>query len=237
MSFLFITIIMPSLMIIGTAHVIDLSSPLEGYIRDFEPTTVALELDRERWFALQTNAKSTNAPFFLKILSNIQKYLGDYFGSSPGSEMLVAGKVANSLGAEIKLIDKAIVPTIMGAWKNMPWIELWRMIKEGIFSFIGRGDNNFGNSMASGDFTKELNEFSEHYPVTKFHLIDSRDTYMCKNLVKLFRHNPNGRIVAVVGEGHVDGMSLKLRSIKPKIVRLRDLLSRKNNTVSFKVKI
>ena len=237
MSFLFITIIMPSLMIIGTAHVIDLSSPLEGYIRDFEPTTVALELDRERWFALQTNAKSTNAPFFLKILSNIQKYLGDYFGSSPGSEMLVAGKVANSLGAEIKLIDKAIVPTIMGAWKNMPWIELWRMIKEGIFSFIGRGDNNFGNSMASGDFTKELNEFSEHYPVTKFHLIDSRDTYMCKNLVKLFRHNPNGRIVAVVGEGHVDGMSLKLRSIKPKIVRLRDLLSRKNNAFSFKVKI
>lgn len=237
MSFLFITIIMPSLMIIGTAHVIDLSSPLEGYIRDFEPTTVALELDRERWFALQTNAKSTNAPFFLKILSNIQKYLGDYFGSSPGSEMLVAGKVANSLGAEIKLIDKAIVPTIMGAWKNMPWIELWRMMKEGIFSFIGRGDNNFGNSMASGDFTKELNEFSEHYPVTKFHLIDSRDTYMCKNLVKLFRHNPNGRIVAVVGEGHVDGMSLKLQSIKPKIVRLRDLLSRKNNTFSFKVKI
>ena len=237
MSFLFITIIMPSLMIIGTAHVIDLSSPLEGYIRDFEPTTVALELDRERWFALQTNTKSTNAPFFLKILSNIQKYLGDYFGSSPGSEMLVAGKVANSLGAEIKLIDKAIVLTIMGAWKNMPWIELWRMMKEGIFSFIGRGDNNFGNSMASGDFTKELNEFSEHYPVTKFHLIDSRDTYMCKNLVKLFRHNPNGRIVAVVGEGHVDGMSLKLQSIKPKIVRLRDLLSRKNNTFSFKVKI
>ena len=237
MSFLFITIIMPSVMIIGTAHVIDLSSPLEGYIRDFEPTTVALELDRERWFALQTNTKSTNAPFFLKILSNIQKYLGDYFGSSPGSEMLVAGKVANSLGAEIKLIDKAIVPTIMGAWKNMPWIELWRMMKEGIFSFIGRGDNNFGNSMASGDFTKELNEFSEHYPVTKFHLIDSRDTYMCKNLVKLFRHNPNGRIVAVVGEGHVDGMSLKLQSIKPKIVRLRDLLSRKNNTFSFKVKI
>ncbi len=237
MSFPFTIIIMPSLMIIGTAHVIDLSSPLEGYIRDFEPTTVALELDRERWFALQTNAKSTNAPFFLKILSNIQKYLGEHFGSSPGSEMLVAGKVANSLGAEIKLIDKAIMPTIMGAWKNMPWIELWRMMKEGIFSLIGRSDYNFGNSMVSGDFSKELDEFSEHYPVTKFHLIDRRDTHMCKNLVKLLRHNPNSRIVAVVGEGHVDGMNSKLRTIKPKIVRLRDLLSRKNNTFSFTVKI
>ena len=111
---------MPSLMIIGTAHVIDLSSSLEGYIRDFEPTAVALELDRERWFALQTNTENTNAPFLLKILSNVQKYLGEHFGSSPGSEMLVAGKVANSLGAEIKLIDKAIMPTIMGAWRNMP---------------------------------------------------------------------------------------------------------------------
>ena len=60
---------------------------------------------------------------------------------------------------------------------------------------------------------------------------------MCKNLVKLLRHNPNSRIVAVVGEGHVDGMNSKLRSIKPKIVGLRDLLSRKNNTFSFTVKI
>ena len=88
MSFLFITIIMPSLMIIGTAHVIDLSSPLEGYIRDFEPTTVALELDRERWFALQTNTKSTNAPFFLKILSNIQKYCLLYTSPSPRDTLL-----------------------------------------------------------------------------------------------------------------------------------------------------
>ena len=47
---------MPSLMIIGTAHVIDLSSPLEGFIRDFDPTCIALELDKERWIALQSNS-------------------------------------------------------------------------------------------------------------------------------------------------------------------------------------
>ena len=46
---------MSSLMLIGTAHVIDLSSPLEGFIRDFNPDIVALELDRNRWFALQSN--------------------------------------------------------------------------------------------------------------------------------------------------------------------------------------
>ena len=38
---------MLNLMLIGTAHVIDLKTPLEIYIREFEPHAVALELDRE----------------------------------------------------------------------------------------------------------------------------------------------------------------------------------------------
>ena len=41
-----------NLMLIGTAHVIDLKIPLEIYIREFEPHAVALELDRERWLHL-----------------------------------------------------------------------------------------------------------------------------------------------------------------------------------------
>ena len=60
---------------------------------------------------------------------------------------------------------------------------------------------------------------------------------MSKNLVKLFRNSHESRIVAIVGEGHVDGMKSKLSSLNPKIVRLRDLLSRKNNTLSFSIKI
>ena len=228
---------MSSLKIIGTAHVIDLSIPLEGYIRQFNPDSIALELDRDRWFALQSNSPNTGGPFFLRLLSRIQKHLGESFGSSPGSEMLVAGNVARSLGAEINLIDKPILPTIMDAWKNMPWIELQRIIKDLIFSFIGRGDADFGNSMITGDFAKELKQFSVSYPVIKSHLIDRRDTYMAKNLVKLFRKNNRSRIVAIVGEGHVDGMVKKLSSLNPKIVRLSDLLSRKENTVSFSIKI
>ena len=95
---------MVSLMLIGTAHVIDLSSPLEGFLREFDPNIVALELDRNRWLALQSNTQTSGGPFFLRILSRIQKHLGESFGSSPGSEMLVAADVAKSLNAGIKLI-------------------------------------------------------------------------------------------------------------------------------------
>ena len=228
---------MPSLMIIGTAHVIDLSYPLEGFIREFNPNSIALELDRDRWFALQSQTQTPGGPFFLRILARIQKYLGESFGSSPGAEMLVAANIARSLNAEINLIDKPILPTIIGAWKNMPWIELWRIIKDSLFSFIGKGNVNFSGSMRTGDFSKELEEFSVNYPVIKSHLIDRRDTYMSKNLIKLFRKNSDSRIVAIVGEGHVEGMARKLSSINPRIVRLRDLLSRSDNTVSFSIKI
>jgi len=228
---------MPSLMIIGTAHVIDLSYPLEGFIREFNPDSIALELDRDRWFALQSKTQTSGGPFFLRILARIQKYLGESFGSSPGAEMLVAANIARSLNAEINLIDKPILPTIRGAWKNMPWIELWRIIKDSLFSFIGKGNVNFSGSMRTGDFSKELEEFSVNYPVIKSHLIDRRDTYMSKNLIKLFRKNSDSRIVAIVGEGHVEGMARKLSSINPRIVRLSDLLSRSDNTVSFSIKI
>ena len=228
---------MSSLMIIGTAHVIDLSSPLEGFIREFNPNIIALELDRERWFALQSKTKRTGGPLLLRILSEIQRNLGNYFGSSPGSEMVIAGNIGRALGADIKLIDKPILPTLMGAWRNMPWVEFWRFIKDTIFSLIQDNSTNLVNSIKTGDFTEELKVFSEDYPVTKFHLIDKRDIFMSKNLVKLFRNNKNSRIAAIVGEGHVDGMSNILSQLNPKIIRLRDLLSRKNNTINFSIKI
>ena len=228
---------MPSLMLIGTAHVIDLSSPLEGFIRDFNPDSVALELDRDRWVALQSSNSKREGPLFLRLLARFQQYLGESFGSSPGNEMLVAANVARSLGGQVHLIDKPILPTLRGAWRNMPWNEFWKIIKDSFFSLIGQGTSDFSHSMNTGDFSRELAQFSLEYPVIKSHLIDKRDTYMSRNIVKLFRKNKDSKIVAIVGEGHIDGMASKLSSINPKVVRLSDLLSRKSNTLSFSIKI
>ncbi|MDC0526599.1 TraB domain-containing protein [Euryarchaeota archaeon] len=228
---------MPELMIIGTAHVIDLSSPIEAYIRAYNPDLVAIELDRQRWTALRSNFKQTGGPFYVRILSRFQQYLGDSFGSSPGSEMLVAGKVASSIGANLALIDKPILPTLQGAWKNMPWQELWKIIGDGLLSLVGGGDFSLSDSIRTGDFSKELEEFSERYPSIKRQLIDRRDTYMSTNIVKLFRKKDIKRIIAVVGEGHVQGMSEKLESLHPRIVKLSDLLNKKNNSISFSIEI
>ena len=228
---------MLNLMLIGTAHVIDLKTPLEIYIREFEPQAVALELDRERWFALNTGKKRFRGPIFVRALTRLQEYLGDTFGSSPGSEMLAAAKIARTIGADVNLIDKPIIPILKGAWKNMPWNEFWNLVIDSLISFVGGGNLNLDQSMNTGDFSKELEEFSERYPSIKAQLIDRRDAHMSVSLVKLFQTKKYDRIIAVVGEGHIEGISARLSSLNPEIVRLKDLLQRKGNSVSFSIEV
>jgi len=228
---------MSELMLIGTAHVIDLESPLERYIREFDPNAIALELDKERWFALNSNKKRSGGPIFVRLLARLQEYLGETFGSSPGSEMLAAAKIARFIGADVNLIDKPILPTLKEAWRTMPWSEFWSLISDSLVSLVGGGNLNLNKSMITGDFTKELDEFSSKYPSIKFHLIDRRDSYMAANLVKLFRRKNYDKIVAIVGEGHLDGIATRLASLQPRIVRLRELLQSKGNSVTFSIEI
>ena len=224
-------------MLIGTAHVIDLESPLERYIKEFYPDAVALELDKERWFSLRANKRRSGGPIFVRLLARLQDYLGETFGSSPGSEMLAAAKVANSIGADINLIDKPIIPILKGAWKKMPWSEFWHLIGDRMISFVGCGKFDFEKSMKTGDFTEELLEFSRIYPSIKKELIDGRDEYMSFNLIKLFRTKKYDKIVAVVGEGHIDGISFRLSSLNPKVIRLSDLLKSEGSNMSFSIEI
>ena len=228
---------MPDLMLIGTAHVIDLSFPLERYIKNFNPDLVALELDKQRWYALKAKRKSTQGPFYLRILANLQKYISDSFGSSPGAEMMVATEIASSLGSKLAFIDKPVIQTIQEAWRTMPWNEFFQLFADSMISFVGGGDFSINSSIKTGNFSNEMEQFSLQYPTLKSKLIDSRDIYMSKNIVKLFREHNCKRIVAVIGEGHIDGISSLLHRLNPRIVRLRDLLQNTGNSVSFSIEI
>ena len=198
---------------------------------------MALELDKQRWYALKSESNKLQGPFYLRILARFQRYLGDTFGSSPGAEMVVATNVANSLNSKLAFIDKPILHTIRGAWKRMPWNEFFKMIMDGLVSFVGGGDVNVERSMRTGDFTNELVQFANEYPSLKSELIDKRDHYMAMNIIKLFRTQKCQRIVAIVGEGHIEGMAKKLNGLNPSIVRLKDLLSDRGNSISFSIEI
>ena len=119
----------------------------------------------------------------------------------------------------------------------MPWNEFWNLIADSSISFVGGGDLNLDQSMSTGDFSKELEEFSKRYPSIKAQLIDRRDTYMSVNLVKLFRTKKYNKIVAIVGEGHLEGINQRLSSLNPRVVKHSELLKWKSNSDSFSIEV
>ena len=107
------------LLILCTAHVLDLSIGIERAIRDFNPDIVALELDKDRWIALNSPSSSRNeGPLFVKILAYLQKRLSEVFGSPPGSDMLAAADVARRTGSSLAFIDLPIIPVLQKSWNS-----------------------------------------------------------------------------------------------------------------------
>ena len=60
-------------------------------------------------------------------------------------------------------------------------------------------------------------------PHLKHQLIDARDDYMAKAIIAIHNNNPD--VVAVIGDGHIMGITRKLKEakIKPEVVRLRQV--------------
>jgi len=215
------------LLLIGTAHVFDLALPLERVLRGFHPQLVALELDRGRWEALRAPETPRGGPLALRLLAALQARLGRTFGAAPGSEMLAAARVAQRLGARLALIDRPVVPTLQWAWRTMPWRERLALAGEGLRSLLGTAQIHETVTRARGDFTDELAEFAARFPTLQRELIDRRDRHMALALVGLMRGGEGSprRVAAVVGEGHLAGMTRRLARLRPEVVPLRRLLA------------
>ena len=216
------------LLILGTAHVLDLSIGIERAIRNFNPDIVALELDKDRWIALNSPSSSKKeGPLFVKILAYLQKRLSEVFGSPPGSDMLAAADVARKIGASLAFIDLPIIPVLQKAWSSMTLKEKSFLFFEMTSLSLGfqKVDKQIENS--DWDFSTQLDEFAVRYPTLKEQLIERRDKFMAMSIIKLFRkqsHENPLRIVAVVGEGHIEGLSKSLSKLNPKIIHLKELV-------------
>ena len=216
------------LLILGTAHVLDLSIGIERAIRDFNPDIVALELDKDRWIALNSPSSSKKeGPLFVKILAYLQKRLSEVFGSPPGSDMLAAAAVARKIGASLAFIDLPIIPVLQKSWNYMSLKEKSFLFFEMLTLSLGfqKVDKQIENS--DWDFSTQLDEFAIRYPTLREQLIERRDKFMAMSIIKLFRkqsHENQPRIVAVVGEGHIEGLSKSLSTLNPKIIHLKELV-------------
>ncbi len=202
------------IIVVGTAHISEESiAEVQRTIDAERPDVVAVELDPGRYQALvhpeQQEASikdilsSGKLYQFLVhwLLAYVQNKLGSEVGVKPGSEMLSAIDAARRVGASVAFVDRDINVTIARFWAKMRFIEKLRML----IALLGIGTSDeeidikeITNDDAISQLVTELRQFS---PNAAQVLVDERDAYLAGNLLKL-----RGKIVAVVGAGHKEGI-------------------------------
>ena len=206
--------------LVGTAHLSQQSQELvERIITQERPDAVCVELDPRRYQALTKRqswenldlkqlirSKQLSTLLVNLLLASYQKRLGGQTGMTPGAELLQAAQTAESLHIPVVLCDRDIRITLRRAWRNTPWFKKGYLVAALIASFFEKTELNEEKlaAMRKQDVLAELmEELGESLPHTKKVLIDERDLYMAEQI----RQADGERIVAVVGAGHLEGIS------------------------------
>lgn len=211
------------LYIVGTAHVSASSSELvDTVIRQYEPDTVCIELDEQRYKSITQRNKYENINileiikkkqlfFFIAqfLLASFQKKISDQTKSKPGDEFKQAIKVTEEINAKLVLADRNIGTTLKRAWRLTPFRHKMKLF----FSLFWADDEEIDaekiEELKTGNAIDEMvKTFSKDLPATKEVMIDERDTF----LVSEIQNNLGKITVAVVGAGHVPGMLKKFKN-------------------------
>jgi len=207
------------IVIVGTAHVSEKSvQEVTRAIEELHPDVVAVELCNRRYRAL-TGQEETGEIQIKEILSGgklylllvqwflayVQKKIGSDLGVKPGSEMIAAIEVAERTGARVALVDRDIAVTIQRFWSAMSFLEKAKLVGSMIPAAFGKGEEIDIEKVTEEDVVSAIiEEFREVSPGAAQVLIDERDAFIARNLIRLGRE---GRVVAVVGAGHREGIT------------------------------
>jgi len=211
-----------NIVLIGTAHISkDSVDEVRDAIEKYKPDIVAVELcqrrydtitKKDKWENTPVTAliKSNNAYFMLAqtFLASIQRRLGEEYGVEPGSEMIAAMQEAEKHNIKVALVDRDITVTLKRAWRKMGVREKFRVIWEFLKAIIGYDeeeleDLDLKELMKQDVISQMMEEFSKIAPSAATVLIHERDQYIAQ---KIFDESKKGKVVAVVGAGHINGI-------------------------------
>ena len=217
-------------LLVGSAHVVDLSAPLRNLLSARVLDGIAVELDPERAQALMSPEPSRrgsgSAPLFARLWGVVQRRLGSEIGAGvPGAEMKVAIEVARQRSIPVFLIDDPIRVTLANLVRSLTFKERVTLLTSAVVGLflptrvVHREMDRYAES--PGEYTDELRRVS---PTTARVLLDDRNEHMADRLSGL-RQQGYGRVAAVVGDAHLDGLrgALARRGLPSEVVRFSEL--------------
>lgn len=213
---------MAEIRIVGTAHVSQKSvEEVRAAIEEYAPEVVAIELDPSRFKALKRHAadptvrdvlevKNFNSLLVQWLLAYLQRKIGFDAGVEPGAEMKAAIEEAEKRGIAIALVDRDIGVTLLRFWNSLGLIGKIKMFWALVVSIaeVDNGEKIDIESLKDQDVIDVvMEEFRKFSPSGAHALIDERDAYIAHQLVLLKAQRPEGKILAVVGAGHQQGIT------------------------------
>lgn len=214
--------------LVGTAHVSQRSvEEVREAVETLLPDTVCVELDPQRleslrdpnrWKDLNLVAalRGGKGPFLLAnlALSSFQRRMGLQTGVKPGAELLEAVVAAEERGAAVELVDRPIRTTLLRAWRYTGFwkkMSLTSALLASAFESPELDEADLAALREKDALSALLEEVGEALPAAKAILIDERDRYMAAKIQRA----PGKTVLAVVGAGHLPGISRELLADVP----------------------
>lgn len=216
--------------LLGTAHVSQASvDAVHHHLENGEFDVVAVELCASRHRALtDTNAwREMNLFAIIRqgkagmmmaslALSAYQRRIAEQFGIEPGAEMKAAMQAAETSGLPLQLIDREIGITLKRTSRKLSWWQRWVLTNGMVFSLFSREqiEEDDIERLKQGDLLNEtFTEFAAESPALYDGLIAERDRFMAARLRQENERHPGRRVLAVVGAGHLAGLTRELDSL------------------------
>ena len=207
-----------NLRLVGTAHVSSASVTLvREQIDEYGPDLVAVELCESRLKSLKSPDDLANSDLLNIInegrssmillhsaLAAQQRRMGIETGEKPGAELLAAIEAADAADIPHELIDRDVVITLRRAWRKMGLREKWRVLNALLWDEDDDEVVDFDEMLEDTDLLSAMMEEAKAVaPRAGEVLIDERDAYLAGRIQQI---RGKGRILAVVGAGHLSGI-------------------------------
>ena len=215
--------------LLGTAHVSARSvADVRREIERGDYDAVAVELCESRYQSLTDPSALDRLDLFEILRSGragmvmaslalgaYQKRLAEQFDIRPGAELEAAARGAKRDRLALWLIDRDIGTTLKRVYRNVPWWQRPALMTGLVGSLLSRQSVSAADieKLKQGDMLEAtFSEFAAGSAALFEPLIRERDRYMAARLLEsIATDTPPGRVLAVVGAGHLAGLEAALR--------------------------
>jgi len=233
--------------LIGTGHVFNLNQALLDIFEEKQPELLCVELDKQRYNSLMLKQSDPegykkserNVPILYKLLARFQEGMANEYGVTAGAEMLTTIDFAKNHQLPLAFIDMNAQNLFKKMLKKMTLREKFKLMFSGLGGlFVNKKHVEKELKKIDKDLDKYIEQIGEKFPTIKHVLIDERDKFMVQHLTTA--NEQYRKIIAVVGDGHIPGLSklLDKKEIEYETIRLSELRNQKpverdSSTASF----